>query len=307
MGTDASAEAQASTTRTPSAAGPLAERPGKIVAVHLAYLSRAEQRGRRPAAPSYFLKPTQLARRHRRRGRAAGGYGAARVRGGDRAGHRHGPPGTCSVEQAWDHVAAVTAANDLGVYDLRWADKGSNVRSKGRDGYTPSGRCSSTPARSIPPGCACAPGSTASWSRTTPRARRAAVPVRADRGRPVPAPHARDRRRHPHGNPGRLERGGAGRRRRSRGGRPDGAGRSVLGSPGHHGGARRAAVRRRRRRVRRSTTCSGRRRGEPRGGGPGAGSQAETSFELTDDLAAKLRRRPSPDSPPSCASAAWTT
>src|SRR5699024_9401587 len=32
-------------------------RPGKIIAVHLAYASRAAQRGRRPAAPSYFLKP----------------------------------------------------------------------------------------------------------------------------------------------------------------------------------------------------------------------------------------------------------
>jgi regulator of RNase E activity RraA len=36
-------------------------------------------------------------------------------------------------------VAAVTAANDFGLYDLRANDKGSNVRSKGRDGYTPIG------------------------------------------------------------------------------------------------------------------------------------------------------------------------
>ena len=32
-------------------------RPGKILAVHLNYRSRAEQRGRVPAQPSYFLKP----------------------------------------------------------------------------------------------------------------------------------------------------------------------------------------------------------------------------------------------------------
>jgi 2-keto-4-pentenoate hydratase/2-oxohepta-3-ene-1,7-dioic acid hydratase in catechol pathway len=38
--------------------------------------------------------------------------------------------------EAWAAVAAVTAANDLGVFDLRWADKGANVRSKGGDGYT---------------------------------------------------------------------------------------------------------------------------------------------------------------------------
>lgn len=44
-----------------------------------------------------------------------------------------------SRDAAWDHVAWVTAANDFGVYDLRYADGGSNVRSKGIDGYTPLG------------------------------------------------------------------------------------------------------------------------------------------------------------------------
>ena len=33
----------------------------------------------------------------------------------------------------------MTAANDLGLYDLREADRGSNLRSKGGDGYTPVG------------------------------------------------------------------------------------------------------------------------------------------------------------------------
>src|SRR5438128_1685430 len=37
--------------------GPPVTRPGKIIAVHLRYASRAEQRGRRPAHPSYFFKP----------------------------------------------------------------------------------------------------------------------------------------------------------------------------------------------------------------------------------------------------------
>ena len=36
-------------------------------------------------------------------------------------------------------MAWVTAANDFGVYDLRYADRGSNVRSKGIDGFTPLG------------------------------------------------------------------------------------------------------------------------------------------------------------------------
>ena len=41
--------------------------------------------------------------------------------------------------EAWDSVGWVTAANDFGVYDLRYADKGSNMRSKGIDGFTPLG------------------------------------------------------------------------------------------------------------------------------------------------------------------------
>ena len=44
-----------------------------------------------------------------------------------------------SLDDAWNHVSAVTAANDLGLYDLRANDKGSNVRSKGGDGFTPIG------------------------------------------------------------------------------------------------------------------------------------------------------------------------
>ena len=43
------------------------------------------------------------------------------------------------LEDAWSHVEWVTASNDLGVYDLRYADKGSNLRSKGGDGFTPVG------------------------------------------------------------------------------------------------------------------------------------------------------------------------
>ncbi|WP_285102044.1 fumarylacetoacetate hydrolase family protein [Promicromonospora sp. MEB111] len=120
------------------AQAPLDRRPGKIVAVHLAYASRADQRGRRPAAPSYFLKPaSSLATTGGVVERPAGTEllafeGEVALVIGEPARH-------VAVENAWAHVAAVTAANDLGVYDLRWADKGSNVRSKGRDGYTPLG------------------------------------------------------------------------------------------------------------------------------------------------------------------------
>ncbi|MFD7025215.1 fumarylacetoacetate hydrolase family protein [Promicromonospora sukumoe] len=113
-------------------------KPGKVVAVHLAYASRADQRGRRPAAPSYFLKPASSL--------GVSGGVVERPAGtellafeGEVALVIGEPARHVTVEEAWGHVAAVTAANDLGVYDLRWADKGSNVRSKGRDGYTPLG------------------------------------------------------------------------------------------------------------------------------------------------------------------------
>jgi 5-oxopent-3-ene-1,2,5-tricarboxylate decarboxylase/2-hydroxyhepta-2,4-diene-1,7-dioate isomerase len=113
-------------------------RPGKIVAVHLSYASRADQRGRRPANPSYFLKPSSSV--------AASGSEIERPSGTELLafeGEIALVIGTTArrvgIDRAWDHVGWITAANDFGVYDLRAADKGSNLRSKGRDGYTPLG------------------------------------------------------------------------------------------------------------------------------------------------------------------------
>jgi regulator of RNase E activity RraA/2-keto-4-pentenoate hydratase/2-oxohepta-3-ene-1,7-dioic acid hydratase in catechol pathway len=112
--------------------------PSKIVAVHVSYRSRALQRGSVPAWPSYFLKPpSSLAASDDPVARPPGcallsfegevalviGRRASRV---DRG-------------AAWSHVAWVTAANDFAVYDLRYADRGGNVRSKGVDGLTPLG------------------------------------------------------------------------------------------------------------------------------------------------------------------------
>jgi regulator of RNase E activity RraA/2-keto-4-pentenoate hydratase/2-oxohepta-3-ene-1,7-dioic acid hydratase in catechol pathway len=112
--------------------------PGKVIAVHLSYRSRAAERGTTPAWPSYFLKPTTTL--------ADSGDPVVR------------PPGCellafegevalvigrralrVSRADGWDHVGWITAANDFGVYDLRFADRGSNVRSKGIDGFTPLG------------------------------------------------------------------------------------------------------------------------------------------------------------------------
>lgn len=122
---------------------------GKVIAVHLNYPSRAAQRGRTPEHPSYFLKPwSSVSSTGGTIERPAGaellafegeiaiiiGTAARRVR----------------VEDAWQHVSGVTAANDFGLYDLRSADKGSNLRSKGGDGYTPLGP-SVIPAEQIDP------------------------------------------------------------------------------------------------------------------------------------------------------------
>ncbi|MFD1662823.1 fumarylacetoacetate hydrolase family protein [Streptomyces caeni] len=117
---------------------PLGTTPSKIIAVHVNYPSRARERGRVPAAPSYFLKPPSSL--------AGTGEAIVRPRGcellafegeialviGERA--RRVRP-----EDGWRHVRWVTAANDAGVYDLRHADRGSNLRSKGADGFTPIG------------------------------------------------------------------------------------------------------------------------------------------------------------------------
>ena len=112
--------------------------PGKIIAVHLNYPSRAAQRGRTPAQPSYFLKPASSL--------AASGSTLERPAGtellafeGEIALVIGEPARRVSPEDGWRHVASVTAADDFGLYDLRAADKGSNVRSKGGDGFTPLG------------------------------------------------------------------------------------------------------------------------------------------------------------------------
>lgn len=112
--------------------------PSKVIAVHLNYRSRAEERGQAPEYPSYFLKPPSslagsgdtVVRPHKCELLAFEGEIALVI--GHRA-HRVPP------ESAWEHVRWVTAANDLGVYDLRYADRGSNLRSKGADGFTPVG------------------------------------------------------------------------------------------------------------------------------------------------------------------------
>lgn len=115
-----------------------ADRPGKVIAVHLNYRSRIAQRGRVPQAPSFFLKPSTSV--------SASGASVERPEGTELLAFEGEIAliiGTrvrgVSIENAWRAVRAVTAANDFGVYDLRQVDKGSNLRNKGGDGFTPLG------------------------------------------------------------------------------------------------------------------------------------------------------------------------
>ncbi|SDP81652.1 2-keto-4-pentenoate hydratase/2-oxohepta-3-ene-1,7-dioic acid hydratase (catechol pathway) [Arthrobacter sp. ok909] len=114
----------------------------KVIAVHINYPSRAAQRGRTPEQPSYFLKPSSSLAV----GSAEAPSTVERPAGCELLGYEGEialiigkPARRVGIEDAWSHVEWVTASNDLGVYDLRYADKGSNLRSKGGDGFTPVG------------------------------------------------------------------------------------------------------------------------------------------------------------------------
>ena len=96
------------------------------------------ERGRLPAWPSYFLKPPSTL--------AADGDPVLRppwcellAFEGEVALVIGTRTSRVAPADAWNHVRWVTAANDFGVYDLRYADNGANVRSKGVDGFTPLG------------------------------------------------------------------------------------------------------------------------------------------------------------------------
>jgi 5-oxopent-3-ene-1,2,5-tricarboxylate decarboxylase / 2-hydroxyhepta-2,4-diene-1,7-dioate isomerase len=111
--------------------------PSKVVAVHLNYHSRARQRGRTPSEPSYFLKPPSSV--------SAGGE-VSRPQGaqllayeGEIAVIIGASARNVTPEQALACIGGYAPANDFGVHDFRWADRGSNVLSKGHDGFTPIG------------------------------------------------------------------------------------------------------------------------------------------------------------------------
>ena len=203
--------------------GALPMRPGKVIAVHLSYprapTSAAVARTRRRTSSSRRVRsrhPDRTIERPAGTELLAFEGEIALVIGTD------GPAGaarsTRGAMSRW-----VTASNDFGVYDLRANDKGSNVRSKGGDGFTPIGPDADRRPHDRPGVAAAAHlGERRRSRRTTPTAR-TALPPRAAGRRPLAALHARARRCDPHRNAGRVLRRGARRRRRGRGRRPAGA------------------------------------------------------------------------------------
>ena len=111
--------------------------PTKVVGVHLNYRSRAEQRGRVPTEPSYFLKPPSS---------ISDGGPVVRPQGtellaseGEIAVIIGTSVRNATLEDAQGAIGWYAPANDFGVHDFRWVDRGSNVLTKGQDGYTPIG------------------------------------------------------------------------------------------------------------------------------------------------------------------------
>jgi 2-keto-4-pentenoate hydratase/2-oxohepta-3-ene-1,7-dioic acid hydratase in catechol pathway len=113
--------------------------PSKIIAAHLTYRSRIDEYGAQaPDHPSYFLKPPS----------SLNGHGGEVVRPAD--GQFLNYEGELAVvvgkrmhhvpeEEALAHVGWYTVANDIGLHDLRHADRGSMLRVKGQDGFLPIG------------------------------------------------------------------------------------------------------------------------------------------------------------------------
>ncbi|HEY7454139.1 MAG TPA: fumarylacetoacetate hydrolase family protein [Thermoleophilaceae bacterium] len=114
--------------------------PGKIVATHLTYRSRAEEyrMERLPQTPSYFMKPPSSVSAHREPVVRPAGCRFLNYEGEIAVVIGKTCRGV-SVDEALDHVRGYTVANDWGVHDFRHADRGSMLRVKGQDGFCPLG------------------------------------------------------------------------------------------------------------------------------------------------------------------------
>ncbi len=113
--------------------------PSKIIATHLTYRSRVDEfMTKLPPAPTYFQKPTTSLNAHGgdvvlpKRCKYLNFEGEIAIVIGETA-------FDISVEEAADHIAGYTVANDFGLHDFRDTDAGSMLRVKGSDTLCPLG------------------------------------------------------------------------------------------------------------------------------------------------------------------------
>jgi 5-oxopent-3-ene-1,2,5-tricarboxylate decarboxylase/2-hydroxyhepta-2,4-diene-1,7-dioate isomerase len=113
--------------------------PTKIIATHLTYRSRVEEfMTKLPPAPTYFQKPTTSLNAHMgevvrpKRCKYLNFEGEIAIVIGRTA-------YDISPDEAADHIAGYTIANDFGLHDFRDTDAGSMLRVKGSDTLCPLG------------------------------------------------------------------------------------------------------------------------------------------------------------------------
>jgi 5-oxopent-3-ene-1,2,5-tricarboxylate decarboxylase/2-hydroxyhepta-2,4-diene-1,7-dioate isomerase len=113
--------------------------PTKIIATHLTYQSRVEEfMTRLPPAPTYFQKPTSSLNGHL--GEVVRPLGCRFLNfEGEVAIVIGRTTFAISPEDAADHIAGYTIANDFGLHDFRDTDAGSMLRVKGSDTLCPLG------------------------------------------------------------------------------------------------------------------------------------------------------------------------
>ena len=205
--------------------------PGKIIAVHLNYPSRAAQRGRTPAQPSYFLKPSSSLAASGARSNARPAPSCSRSRARSRSSSASPPGGSPppTAGATWPpSPRRTTSASTTCAPPTRapTCDRRAATASR-RSGPT------LIDAASVDPAGPARAHVGERRARAGGHERHPALPVRPAGRRPLAAHDARDRRRHPHRHARRLVGRRARRRRRGRGRRTGCRGRAELGSPGH--------------------------------------------------------------------------
>jgi 5-oxopent-3-ene-1,2,5-tricarboxylate decarboxylase/2-hydroxyhepta-2,4-diene-1,7-dioate isomerase len=113
--------------------------PTKIIATHLTYRSRVEEfMTKLPPAPTYFQKPTTSLNAHE--GEVVRPIGCKYLNFEGEIAIVIGQTAfDISSEEAADHIAGFSIANDFGLHDFRDTDAGSMLRVKGSDTLCPIG------------------------------------------------------------------------------------------------------------------------------------------------------------------------